>query len=233
MSSIFNSVFPPRGGLSSIVVIGLVAIVSLYLFYIYSEQRRLDARLSVVSNQLSLALKTTQQSVEDLQGRLGAFESFGSGGGIQFPEGLQASLFPILFGGGGSPPITSISEVQVQNDDEDEEDFDEDDDENEEDDERLRKVLVGGEDLVEPDVDPPSTAFEEVDAETPVPAAPAAPVPVPAPIPLPAAGPAISEDLSALKIADLRKRLSDLGLDTKGTKDALLARLTIALSEST
>ena len=136
-----SSIFPTKERITSIVVIGLVAIVSLYLFYIYSEQRRLDARLSVVSSQLSLALKTTQQSVEEMQARLGAFESFESFEG-GFPEGF----LPILFGGSGSPipppPPTTITEVVQVDEFEEENDSDSD-----EDDERLRKVLVGGEDL--------------------------------------------------------------------------------------
>ena len=198
------------------ITIGLVAIASLFIFYLYSEQRRLDARIFVVTNQLSMSLLSIQNKVEKLQERVETFDF------VPFPHSL-------IFGGGGSPPNDDFK-------DEDEEDEDED----EEDDERLRLVLVGGEDLdddvivlegpptvvIEEEVDddvivlegPPTVVIEEEEGDDViVSGGPSTVIQEEEVLPM--------DSLSSLKLPELRKRLADLGIDSKGTKEALLTRL--------
>ena len=249
---IFSSAKPFSHALHVALVCTCLCAV-LYMYYLYTEQRRLDAKVSLVVSQLLSAQRATQAQVEALTKAV----TMGGGGmpgmpGMQLLQhqqlgdaaaaSLMASL-PMLFStcGGGGPEGTPdlYCSVHTVEDDEDE-------DEDEEDDEAadvaqhehmLQIIRAGGEDdtVAEEDTDCVITdesvvAVLQQDPPEPNVAAPAAvetveTPPVETPTTTKTTTTLLATDLSTLKVEDMRTMLRDLGADAKGTKAVLQERL--------
>ena len=229
-----------------VLLIGLALLLALYVVYMYTELRRLDARLQVVANQLASAQRATQQQLETLQQRLlGSAVAEGSAVSMAVPGGLQA-LLPMIFSSSSKVPSATVEEEGEEDDDdaggemEDERlrlvlvgadgdgDGDEDEDEDEDDGNAGDDGFVRIEEIFD-DVVVASTPLADVTQDAPpavpdappaVPDAPAAAADAPA-----AAADAASVDPSTLKVEDLRQLLKSKGLDSRGTKGAMLERL--------
>ena len=245
-----------------VLLIGLALLLALYVVYMYTELRRLDARLQVVANQLASAQRATQQQLETLQQRLlGSAVAEGSAVSMAVPGGLQA-LLPMIFSSSSKVPSATVEEEGEEDDDdaggemEDERlrlvlvgadgdgDGDEDEDEDEDEDDgnagddgfvRIEEifddVVVASTPLADVTQDAPPAVPDAPpavpDAHPAVPDAPAAAADAPAAAadaPA-AAADAASVDPSTLKVEDLRQLLKSKGLDSRGTKGAMLERL--------
>jgi len=126
---------------TAVLTLAVLAAV-VYMYYLYSESRRLDARSQIAIQQLGAAQRVTQQQLEAVQRRLVLMQAEGGGRGggaalgggslMFFPVGTQSQV--------SCPSMLVIDEVESNS--ETEETTEEDDEEDIED-ERLRQVLVG------------------------------------------------------------------------------------------
>ena len=117
----------------NIAIVCLCLCAALYLYYLFTEQRRLDAKLTAVASQLLSAQRATQAQVDALSKSIAPVVgglAGGGGGDAAAMSTLMASL-PMLFACGGGGPQSGdhyCSVLQEEDEDDDEEDEDDDDD---------------------------------------------------------------------------------------------------------
>ena len=81
-----------------LLVLGIAVCAALYMYYLFSEMRRLDVRLSTVSNQLAASLRSTQQQLEQVAADAAASQSIVGIAGIAGSSGLLINIFNGLTG---------------------------------------------------------------------------------------------------------------------------------------
>ena len=249
--------------------------VAFYMYYLFSEQRRLDAKVTAITGQLVASQRATQAQVDALAKAFAAAATADAppgGGGTTTTLASLSSLLPMLFS--SSDATGAPFRVHFDQDEEEDEEYEDDDAEDDEgdggadDDERIRRMLVASMDegacsvtIVEEDDDDDLVIVEAASAVIPEPEpvveTAGRPEPVveetacspepsvvetagsPEPVVVTAAVEPVAEEevsskhthatepdvLSNLKVDDLRQRLRDLGIDTKGPKAALIERL--------
>lgn len=209
---------------SNIAIMCIAACVVLYSWYLYSEQRRLDAKLTAIAGQLLSAQRATQAHVDALSRQIG-----GPPTSIVAAAAAASSAIPMLFatvGEGGGGICHHYCSVEEEDDDEDEDEEDDEDvclfeeaDEEDEEDEAAAEIEESkeekaSEDKVEDTAEDKAEDKAEEDTEAGE-----------------QQGTAVG-DLSSKKVDELRAMLRDRGGDTRGTKTVLQERLVEILRAS-
>lgn len=218
----------PVSQAANVAIMCIAACVVLYSWYLYTEQRRLDAKLTAIAGQLLTAQRATQAHVDALSRKVGGVG--GVSGAIPQPSHASsdalvaaASAIPMLFatvGECGRHAYCSMVMEEDDEEDEEEEDEEEEDDcvfedeEGEEEDEgdevqRTGLLVVVDEGECAPEASGAAEASDHGGEEVTVVTVEGRP----------------PEGLSSKKVEELKAMLRDLGGDTKGTKTVLQERL--------
>lgn len=213
---------------SHLLWIGAGVIAALYAFYVFGELRRLYSRVDVMVEQVAGLHKATQQRLDALDVAFKKQQHQHQQGSCP-PRMLDpAALFGLpIFPRSMAAGAGASAAVHVEDDDEDDADvYDE-----QADDDAVRAMLIAqverldgqaGPDVVEEE-DEATEAAEEAKQEEDAQADEAG---EPAPEPDAEGVPAPDEAaLRGMKVEDLRRMLKAKGMDAKGAKDALVARL--------
>lgn len=206
------------GGPASMLCAGIAVCFALYLYLTWREMQRMDAKVSALATQMAGLHKTTENALAEMRAAVEAPPATHLAHPLQSMQSmhpLQSMQIPFLFEHVAHAAAAPSAHVRVQDDEEDEEDgYDED-----EDDRQIKDMLMTQLDGID-------EAEEEAEEEAATPASASAPATTTATV---AAPPGIDEEgARALKVDELRKALKDRGLDSRGPKDALVARLVAA-----
>jgi hypothetical protein len=223
MSSLTHAPLSAFGALrlrpGPILLMGVIVILSLYLFYTYREMQRIDTNMTTLLRQGTLLLTR----VQDLENEVAAAKAR-TASACAPPGCMQidaSDIFSSMFQ--GRYPH-SMQVVEEEDDAETTEDDDEDEDEDEDDDEEI-------EDAEDPPADIKAELLADVDKIAAAATSTAADAAAAAAAAVDADGKNADDDLytePALKVTtvrELRSILSAYGADTKGSKEVLITRI--------
>lgn len=213
-----------RGGSAVHLLCASVAVCfALYLFLTWREMQRLDAKINLITSQMAMLHKTTDTALAEMRAAVEApppptFAAAASSAAIPIPLVIERLL-------GGQPSARIVVEGGGEDDDDDDEEVDNGDegdedeygaDAEEADDRQIKNMLMAHLDGIDE---------EEVSRDEPAPAPPPPPPHTPD-VALPPPAATIPEDqVRAMKVDDLRRALKDRGMDARGAKDVLVARM--------
>ena len=219
-----------------IVLLGIALCATLYMYYMYSELKRIDARLTAsreVTAQLSAAVNSMGQDVDRLRSEHD--ESLAKNNNS---NNSLAAMLPMFLSGGGGGLFGQGPSVSYDDDDEEDEEDEEEDDEDEEDDEEEdegegeedEEGKGKGEDEEDKgEGQGEDEQGEETHADATIVVDASAHADADADADADAQVNIAAADITSLKVEELRALLKERGGDTRGTKPMLIERLAACL----
>jgi hypothetical protein len=105
-----------------VVLVGVALCIVLYMYYLFSEMRRIDARLTVKSIESAKATERLSQQLQQLQQDVASAASAASAASGASGANSLASMIPLFLSGGMSPASMMVNMYGGGIDDEDEDD---------------------------------------------------------------------------------------------------------------
>lgn len=224
---------PARGGRAVHLLCAALAVCfALYLYLTWRELQRMEAKVTALAHQMSGLHTTTDAALKEMRAALEAPLEAAPATATAAAIPLPMAAVPLVFehvaamaaaaAGGGAPPAAVVHVHGDSDSDSEGDEYDE-----EADDRQIKSMLMshldGLEGLDGDGAEAGGDGAEAGDGDGGAPAAEEEAQP-PAPSPRLRAAP------RDLKLDELRRELKGLGLDARGAKDALVARLEAALA---